>query len=340
MRQHTNSFDLIRLIAASFVLWSHQHALMGLPEPAVAVLRTSFGGLGVWMFFAVSGYLNTLSATRHRSAMVFLWNRALRIYPALIVCVAFTVALGFFVSSDLPAYLGPHLVSYIAKNVTLFFGVRTGVPGIFEGNIFREALNGSLWSLPYEVKMYVVLAACLAATRYWLYAPVVIWVMAGAIATACTIIPFANLQGSEIWVVLGALFLSGSAVAATRVVAGLPIAISSMLAATLLFALLGSWTTASGLFVTAIVIATGSLGPPSWLRPPLDISYGVYLYAFPVQQVSAMLFADFWLALGFSTVITFLLATASALFVERRALKFKSELPSLIKKADALTSGA
>lgn len=90
MRQHQNTFDLIRLVAASLVLWSHQHALMRLSQPSITVLHASLGGLGLYIFFAASGYLNTLSVSRHRSVWVFLSNRALRIYPALAVCVLFT----------------------------------------------------------------------------------------------------------------------------------------------------------------------------------------------------------------------------------------------------------
>jgi hypothetical protein len=51
-----------------------------------------------------------------------------------------------------------------------------------------------------------------------------------------------------------------------------------------------------------------------WLQSPLDLSYGVHLYAFPVQQVSAMLFTNFWLVLAFSMVVTFALAMLSAAF--------------------------
>jgi peptidoglycan/LPS O-acetylase OafA/YrhL len=66
LRQHTNAFDLIRLVAAGLVLWSHQHALMGMREPFVAVLGASYGGLGLYIFFALSGYLNTGSLAQHR----------------------------------------------------------------------------------------------------------------------------------------------------------------------------------------------------------------------------------------------------------------------------------
>jgi peptidoglycan/LPS O-acetylase OafA/YrhL len=67
---------------------------------------------------------------------------------------------------------------------------------------------------------------------------------------------------------------------------------------------------------------------PKRLRLPLDLSYGIYLYAFPIQQVSATLFTDFWRALAFSTIITLVLALMSALFIERYALQLKN-LPAI-----------
>jgi peptidoglycan/LPS O-acetylase OafA/YrhL len=76
---------------------------------------------------------------------------------------------------------------------------------------------------------------------------------------------------------------------------------------------------------------------PKWLRPPLDLSYGLYLYAFPLQQISAALIGDFWLALAFSTSITFALALMSALFIERPALRLKTQLqfPSSLRQSPA-----
>jgi peptidoglycan/LPS O-acetylase OafA/YrhL len=82
------------------------------------------------------------------------------------------------------------------------------------------------------------------------------------------------------------------------------------------------------LLLVAVAIAVGCINLPKWLRRPLDLSYGVYLYAFPAQQISTMLFTDFWPALAFSAVITFALALLSALFIERPALKLKGLDPT------------
>jgi peptidoglycan/LPS O-acetylase OafA/YrhL len=325
MRQHGNTFDLVRLVAASLVLLSHQHGLMGLPEPTVTVLRTSIGGLGLYIFFAVSGYLNTISVSHHQSLSVFLFNRALRIYPALAVCTVFTVVLGIFVASDLHAFLNHKLLSYIAKNTTLLFGVKTSVPGVFEQSPFPGALNGSLWSLPYEVKMYIVLALGLATARYNLIAPIVLFACASVIAalSAIGILQVLSDGNWYWWVMFSVLFLAGSAVAAAQSFVGLPLAICGLIAVAFVFAGLDQHLLMWQLLLAATIVVIGSSKTPQWLRPPLDISYGVYLYAFPVQQLSTVLFRTFWPALAFSTVLTFTLALLSALLIERRALKAK-----------------
>jgi peptidoglycan/LPS O-acetylase OafA/YrhL len=301
---------------------------MGLPESTAAVLQVGAGGLGLYIFFAISGYLNTISAEHHKSVPVFLFNRALRIYPALVVCTAFTVVLGLFVASDLHAFLGTKLVSYVAKNTTLLFGVRTSVPGVFEHSPFPGALNGSLWSLPYEVKMYIALALGLAVARYNSLCPVIVFVSASLIAALSALGVLPALAEGNWWINFSILFVTGSMVAAAQSFVGLPLAVGVLIAVALAFVGLGQYLLMGQLLLVAVAIAVGCINLPKWLRPPLDLSYGVYLYAFPVQQISTMLFTDFWPALAFSTVITFALALLSALFIERPALKLKGLDPT------------
>jgi peptidoglycan/LPS O-acetylase OafA/YrhL len=316
MRRHTNAFDLIRLVAAGMVLWSHQHALMNVPEAPIAFLGVDFGGLGVLMFFSISGYLNTLSVDRHRSAVAFLASRGLRIYPGLIVCVLFTVLVGACVAPDLGAYLDFKLLSFIGKDMTLFTGVKAGVSkAVFVGNAMPDALNGSLWTLPYEVKMYVVLALCFVVFRYHAVAALV------ASAIGPIAIGFSALD--TFWLQFSALFIAGSLIAAIQKLKNLHWAVIAVLVLATLFAVLGRHLFAWYLLLTATVVVLGSLKLPRWLRPPLDLSYGIYLYAFPIQQVGAMLTKNFWTALAFSAAIVVLLALLSALFVEQPAQRLK-----------------
>ena len=79
------------------------------------------------------------------------------------------------------------------------------------------------------------------------------------------------------------------------------------------------WTGEPGTALAVVLL--GKLGSPAWLRLPLDISYGVYLYAFPVQQFVAGLGLTFWPSLALSTSATLVLAVASAIFIELPALQ-------------------
>jgi peptidoglycan/LPS O-acetylase OafA/YrhL len=85
-----------------------------------------------------------------------------------------------------------------------------------------------------------------------------------------------------------------SAVAVAKSFVGLPAAIGALAAIALAFAGVGEALRAWPLLLTAIVIAVGSITLPKRPQLPLDLSYGLYLYAFPIQQLSATLFTDFW----------------------------------------------
>ena len=319
LRQHTNAFDFIRLFAAGLVVWSHQHALMGLPEPVVEVFQSSFGGVGVLIFFAISGYLNTLSVVRHKSMLTFLIRRGLRIYPGLAVCVLFTVTLGAFVVPNIKPYFNYQLLSFIGKNITLFFGDKAGVSeGVFIGNSYPNALNGSLWTLAYEVKMYVLLAICFAAFRFKPNALLVI--SAGGIC----LIGFSAFN--YFWLKFGAMFLAGCLIATIQLLKSLRVGVAVVVGLSCLFAILGNVLLTWYLLLAASFILIGAIGLPPSLRLPLDLSYGIYIYAWPIQQLSAMITSNFWIALLFSTLFTLLLALLSTLFIELPAQRFKRDL--------------
>ena len=151
MHGRDNSFDLLRLLAAFGVLWSHQFPLLGLPEPSAQPLAMTIGALSVGTFFAISGYLNTQSLFRGGSLVPFLVRRALRIYPALIVCVGFCIVLGALLTtvSLRDFWSSGHTLLFALKNTTLVAYFSQTLPGVFGGLPYPQ-VNGSLWTLPYE----------------------------------------------------------------------------------------------------------------------------------------------------------------------------------------------
>lgn len=198
-------------------------------------------------------------------------NRALRIYPALAVCVVFTVILGLSLPPICTLLSATSCYPTSSRTPRYFLESKRGYR-LFEGSPFPEALNGSLWSLPYEVKMYVVLVLCLAATRYNLAVPIIVFAGA-AVMTGVGILP--TLPEVSYWIAFSTLFLAGSVVAAAQVFVGLPLAISALVVVAMLFAGLGEHVLTWELLLTAIVIIIGCLRLPKWLRPPLDLSYGI-----------------------------------------------------------------
>ncbi len=166
-----NNFNLIRIVAASFVLVTHSFALStGHPaaEPLRATLGITLGVIAVDLFFVASGFLVYGSLVRSQSLVEFAWARTLRIQPALLAMLLLTVfGLGsLYTSEPLTAYLSsPQLLRYLPKCGTLFGGVAYELPGVFERNPFPKGVNGSLWTLPYEVRMYAGLALLWVAAR-------------------------------------------------------------------------------------------------------------------------------------------------------------------------------
>lgn len=89
-KPNLNSFDLLRLVAATAVLFSHQFQVLGRPEPKIFG-QVTLGVFSVFIFFALSGRLITQSWERNPQVKYFLLKRCLRIFPALVVVITLTI---------------------------------------------------------------------------------------------------------------------------------------------------------------------------------------------------------------------------------------------------------
>jgi peptidoglycan/LPS O-acetylase OafA/YrhL len=336
-----NNYNLLRIIAAFAVLFTHSFALAtgnADAEPLRTTLGMTLGDLAVDIFFIISGFLVTGSLLKTGSTNVFLWHRFLRIYPALVLMLLMTVfGLGlFFTSLTWRQYLANREVySYLFHGITLIRGVRWSLPGVFEHNPLGPAINGALWSLPFEVLMYVLLAAIFMGLRFFrregfrVFRIIVVCLavcfggaylverlVCGESSTMvrCSFMFFTGvsyfiLRGeirlchSLFWVAIAALFLT----AWSRQL------FFSVYAVTLAYIVMYLAYVPS-----RIIRKYNRLG---------DYSYGVYIYAFPVQQSLAAILPGISVAsmLLLSSCCTLILAVSSWHFLEKYALSVKGQ---------------
>lgn len=323
-----NNFDAVRLLAAGMVLYSHQLALSGRPETTPLHFAT-WGYLGVMVFFVISGYLVCDSWERDPDPLRFLQRRALRIWPALaVVTVLSSLVLGPLLSRlSWPAYFASgETWAYLT---TAVFWIQQTLPGVFPGNPFARAVNGSLWTIPYEVGCYLGLLLCgrlgLLQRRgplllVWLMAWLVLgWIFSGPG-------PYPRIWSLE----LGCCFVAGVLLQQLRPLwrerIG-PVLMSAALLATGLHAL--GWTMPAALLLMPVL--TLVVGTLSW--PVLnqagrwgDFSYGLYIYAFPVQQCVVMLWGPehpLPALLLLSLLLSLGCAALSWHLIEKPALRYK-----------------
>lgn len=341
-----NNFDVLRLLAATLVLVSHSFLISGAAEPTVG--RWPLGTLGVEVFFAISGFLIMMSWSRRPGLRGFAVRRGLRILPALAVAVvACAFVLGPLVTRLSPSsYLrNAATPAYVTDNLAAVgtggaaHRVDLGLPGVFESSP-DSAVNRPLWTLPIEVQAYGVVAmlgvAGLLAGSVGLAAAgfLALSLAAGAVNLPLVGTPLDFLRGAD---GLAAHLLAVFFVSALfyRYRDRVPLRLDLALAAALATAASLGTPFERPVLVVAIPYLVLTAAYRSWgglraLTRPGDVSYGIYLLAFPAQQTIFHLWGGkgptpLELALS-AFAISYLLALASWHGVEKRALSLKHRL--------------
>lgn len=332
LRAGRDNYLLLRHIAAALLIYSHSYALAGVAGGSdfIARLLPGFygGKVAVLLFFAISGFLVTNSYLRQPRLPRFAAARVLRIYPAYVVCLLVTVALVglFFTRLALPDFLADQQTRrYLLHNLGLA-GLQYTLPGAFaESRNYPGVVNGSLWSLALEARLYLYLTVlALLQVLRWRY-------LAAGLAAVFV------LASLWLWPVLGpddegkrTLTLVFAAAAGAACVAEL-VPVSTRLLLLLCAAIwwLRGEALAHGLTVAAIAYFSCWFAyrlPALPLRFPGDYSYGLFLYGFPLQQALAALYPslspDQLTAVALPAALLFAIASWHA--IERRALSLKS----------------
>lgn len=324
-----NNFNLIRMLAAIGVLVSHAFPIAlgeGAVEPLSRYLMgASLGAVSVMVFFGISGFLVAKSFDRSADLKRFALARVLRIFPALIVVLLATIAVaGIWVTDQSAAAFAGDAAIYFIRNVTLYF-LQYELTGVFETNPYGPPINGSLWTLNHEVTCYIALTAAgvlgvLSDKRRMLLAIFGFLVVYTVIqvfephprlnALARLALPF--LVGTAFYVWRDRVPLSGPLCAAL-------VAACALLHGTYLFEEVFAVTLVYVVFVAAylprgLLLKFNELG---------DYSYGVYIYAFPMQQLSVWAFGPMtpWENILYALPPVLFCAVLSWVFVEKPALE-------------------
>ncbi len=324
----------MRLVAAGSVIFSHAF-LLGEgtqdPEPLIRLTggQTVLGVVGVFVFFTISGFLVTQSFETTRAPLHFLAKRALRIYPGLLPCLFLSAfALGPWMT-NLPAadyFRDPAPYFYIISNLSMVMPTHT-LPGVsFSDFSAGGVIDGPLWTLPCEVAMYLMVFA-LGILRL-----LHLRVMAALIAMGLAGIWFDTASseyfiGSALWLL--PFFAVGMALYRLRdkgifrpslaLIAAAGLAISVPLHAFILF-----FPICGGYLI--IYLALNRRLPIVKAARFGDLSYGLYIYGWPVEQVLVRLNGGSmgWASLfALSLPITAAIAFLSWHLIEARALRLK-----------------
>jgi peptidoglycan/LPS O-acetylase OafA/YrhL len=330
-----NNIGTLRLFGALAVLFGHSFILAGgahARDPVsdltrvVAPYDMGLPGVGVAMFFVISGYLVTQSFQRRGNLIAYAEARVLRIYPALIVAVGAVIALGLLLTT-LPAG------SYLTSRWTLSYGIhdaslydlRWSLPGVFAVNP-SPAVNGSLWTLPVELRMYVLVA--IAGVLGAVGRRAAFNLLAVAIVIAGLAWPGSPLLAKADHEQIAIFFLAGAFLFVNR--ARFRLTPGGAVAAVILAALASLTGAYPLVFAFAFAYVILWLGLANPVRMPNlaargDFSYGAYLYAFPVSQLWVQVTdtGSGWIIAVLTFVTTMPLAAASWHLVEQPALRRK-----------------
>lgn len=286
-----NGLNAIRLLLAVSVIVWHSFPLTGARHTPPLVTQL-LGEGGVDGFFAISGFLIVSSWMRRPHWWQYLQARFLRILPGFWVCLIVTA----FVIAPIGVTLSGHAISnafvqhsamYVAKNASLRI-TEFGISGTPTGVPYPGVWNGSLWTLWWEFLCYLGVLV-LGLSRLLTFRITIPAIFAGCLAVAmCAdahlLSNFYLVNGSR----FGLMFAAGALVYQLRrrlparwplvaVAAGLTVAACA----------LPDYRVLAALPLAYMVITAGALVKIRRLRFENDISYGTYIYAFPLQQVLA-----------------------------------------------------
>jgi peptidoglycan/LPS O-acetylase OafA/YrhL len=291
--ENENNFLILRLLAASLVVYGHAFALAAPCSQCYDIVSKWFGyhysgEVGLRVFFVVSGFLIFFSFDKRRDLFRFARARVVRIFPGLFVCVLITtLVIGplFSTLSFRDFFADIQVRKYFFSNVSLYRYLGD-LPGVFSANRKASVPNGTLWSLFSEVRLYMIIAllgvfGCVK-NRNLANTSIGVLLVIPIVAPGRALLIDNDVSDLS----LGVFFAAGSLLYVNR--NSIPLEGRALILLILVAVL--SYRTPNYELACGAVIAYGVL----WIalsrkiKLPLfirDYSYGIYLYGWPIEQI-------------------------------------------------------
>lgn len=290
-----NNLNFIRFIAALMVIVSHCYSVVLGGDAGSYLLkltgdRLSPGGVSVGVFFLFGGFLIARSCEHYPEPKKFFSARVLRLFPELLfVVILTTFVLGPILSTLSPVeyFTNPQTYKYLLNGALIMVHQ---LPGVFTNNPSGDVINAALWTLPVEFICYILCFIGYKLTKFDKKKFLLLSIPVFALA-AVYYVKFSPLQLSVVRAVL--LFYLGVLIWVFRdhvtisPVLGLA---SIVLWFVMVFGAADNLAMLTVFPVACFCLAYGMGNHFSTFGTKFELSYGIYLWAYPIQQALAQYF--------------------------------------------------
>ncbi|WP_303317378.1 acyltransferase [Flavivirga abyssicola] len=339
-----NNFDFLRFLFAIFVVISHAYPLSGGHESSQWIYQVTNGQivlarLGLDGFFIISGFFIFQSLQRSKGLLDYFKKRFLRLFPALFIVLLITILLAQFVYEGvIPFYKNKEVYTYFPNNLSLY-NFQAVIKGIFDNNPYHS-INRSLWTIRYEFSLYVALSLLYFFRNNKKVIRILLLI---CLMTLIIIYNFflSRFAGSSIFGMigyeildLGTFFVCGSLLAAFNFEKvknkWVLLTVVLILMASIYFNFYNN-TKHIILPIFILLIGFTPLTFFSTFGKIGDLSYGIYIYSFPIQQTLIYYYKlNVYQLMFWSLIISIAFGYFSWHLIEKKALRYKKT--SIFKK--------
>lgn len=340
---HENNFGFLRLLFAYLVIFSHSTELVYI-NPSKDLLHAltgvTFGWLAVDGFFLISGYLIYQSYENSKKISSYVLKRVLRIYPGFIVASVLSIIFVVSVTSNWQAFIQFNLHAWLRLVIKTFSLSTPYVSGLIM-NASVQHINDSMWTIRYEFMCYLMVPfiALIAPTKKSVSIIALVFISALIYITANEIKLFVrNSAFFDLFQFfrLSSAFLIGTCFYKYRDA----ITWNKKYNLFCCFALIILWIVKLTFFeIGLIVFGSYLLFNFSFnfknrmierVGSKTDISYGVYLYAWPIQITIIQYYTSInpWLLSAMTIILSTICGYISWICVEKPFINMKKKLIS------------